>query len=91
MELDMQSDNLKITGRWTQWLMPLGLCVLLVAGPLALGGESTEGGGVLRSRVYSLKHITSEQARDLFSQLNIGQNPLFRQKWPLEHSLYYQT
>ncbi len=69
----MQSENLKITARWTQWLMSLGLCVVLMAGPLAFGAESTEG-GVLRSRVYSLKHITSAQARDLFSQLNIGKS-----------------
>jgi len=68
----MQSVNLKTTRK--QWLVPLGLCVLLWMGPLAFGGESTDGGGILRSRVYSLEHITSAQARDLFSQLNIGQS-----------------
>ena len=70
----MQLVNSKIAGRWTQWLMLLGLCVVLWMSTTALSGEPEDGGGVLRSRVYSLKHITSEQARDLFSQLNIGKS-----------------
>lgn len=70
----MYSVNLKITGRWKQWLASLALCVLLLTGTLAFGGESEDGGGILRSRVYNLRHITSEQARDLFSQLNIGKS-----------------
>jgi type II secretory pathway component GspD/PulD (secretin) len=74
MELDMQSANFRIAGRWKQWLIPLGLCVLLLTGPLALGNESEDGGGVLRSRVYNLRHISSGEARDLFSQLNIGKS-----------------
>jgi hypothetical protein len=74
MELDMQSSNLNIAGRWKQWMVPLGLCLLLWGGALVLGGESEDSGGVLRSRVYNLRHISSEQARDLFSQLNIGKS-----------------
>jgi hypothetical protein len=74
MELDMQSSNLNIAGRWKQWMIPLGLCLLLWGGALVLGGESEDSGGVLRSRVYNLRHISSEQARDLFSQLNIGKS-----------------
>ncbi|MHC5145036.1 MAG: hypothetical protein ACYSOX_05350, partial [Planctomycetota bacterium] len=70
----MQSANFRIAGRWKQWLIPLGLCVLLLTGPLALGNESEDGGGVLRSRVYNLRHISSGEARDLFSQLNIGKS-----------------
>jgi hypothetical protein len=66
----MQSANFRIAGRWKQWLIPLGLCVLLLTGPLAVGNESEDGGGVLRSRVYNLRHISSGEARDLFSQLN---------------------
>ncbi|MHC5173122.1 MAG: hypothetical protein ACYSPJ_05095, partial [Planctomycetota bacterium] len=42
--------------------------------PLAVGNESEDGGGVLRSRVYNLRHISSGEARDLFSQLNIGKS-----------------
>ncbi|MHC5103199.1 MAG: hypothetical protein ACYSOQ_07265, partial [Planctomycetota bacterium] len=70
----MQSVNMNIAGRCKQWMMPLGLCLLLWGVPLVLGGESEESGGVLRSRVYNLRHISSEQARDLFSQLNIGKS-----------------
>ena len=68
----MQSVNSKRAGK--QWLMSLGLCVLLLMGALALGGAEEDGGGVLRSRVYNLRHISSGEARDLFSQLNIGKS-----------------
>ena len=50
------------------------LCTLLLTSVLAFGGESEDVVVVLCSRVYPLKHITSEQARDLFSQLNIGKS-----------------
>ncbi|MHC5088769.1 MAG: hypothetical protein ACYSOT_04070, partial [Planctomycetota bacterium] len=68
----MQSANLKIAERLKQWLIPAGLCVLLLIGSPVFSNSA--GGGVLRSRVYNLRNISSEQARDLFMQLNIGKS-----------------
>ena len=68
----MQSVNLKSVNRWKPWLVPCGLCVLLLAGVFAFGSEAEQDSGILRSRVYKFQNITSGQAQDLFSQLNIG-------------------
>ena len=65
----MQSFRWKQIGK--RRMASMGLCILLT-GLIAFGAEP--GRGVLRSRVYSFRHITSEQARDLFSQLNIGKS-----------------
>lgn len=66
----MQSVNLKITGQWKRWFMPLIFCVLLtgLGAAAELGAES----GVLRSRVCTFKHISSQQAQEFFTQLGIG-------------------
>jgi type II secretory pathway component GspD/PulD (secretin) len=71
MEFDMQSVSLKRTGQWKRWFMPLVFCVLLLTGVGAAAELDTES-GVLRSRVYSFKHISSQQAQALFSELHIG-------------------
>ena len=74
----MQSASLKIIEPWKQWLLLCCLCVLLLAGTAVFGDKAEDGGGVPRSRVYTLYHITSEQAQEFFIQLNIGKsfNPL---------------
>ncbi len=66
----MQSFKTRIAGQWKQWLIPIGLCLLAAMGIAA----SSDPSGVLRSRVYKLKHITSQQAQELFSQLGIGKS-----------------
>ncbi|MDH4201279.1 MAG: hypothetical protein OEV87_00090 [Phycisphaerae bacterium] len=67
----MQSVSLKITGQWKRWFMPFVFCVLLLTGVGAAAELDTES-GVLRSRVYPFRHISSQQAQALFSQLHIG-------------------
>ncbi|MHC4856045.1 MAG: secretin N-terminal domain-containing protein, partial [Planctomycetota bacterium] len=67
----MQSVSLKIAGQWKRWFMPFVFCVLLLAGVGAAAELDTES-GVLRSRVYPFKHISSQQAQALFSQLHLG-------------------
>ncbi|MHC4988911.1 MAG: hypothetical protein ACYTFX_10530, partial [Planctomycetota bacterium] len=67
----MQSVSLKIAGQWKRWFMPFVFCVLLLTGVGAAAELDTES-GVLRSRVYPFKHISSQQAQALFSQLHLG-------------------
>jgi len=67
----MQSVSLKIAGQWKRWFMPFVFCVLLLTGVGAAAELDTES-GVLRSRVYPFKHISSQDAQALFSQLHIG-------------------
>lgn len=64
----MQSYKLAGVGRRKQWLA--GLCILFWLSAVLMG----QSGGVLRSRVYKLKHITSQQAKELLAQLNIGKS-----------------
>ncbi|MEN8128039.1 MAG: secretin N-terminal domain-containing protein, partial [Planctomycetota bacterium] len=73
----MQSVNMKMFARWKQGLMPLILCTLLLTGVL-VAAEPDHEDGVLRSRVYKLNHITSQQAQAMLSQLNVGKsyNPM---------------
>ena len=73
----MQSIILKMTRQWKRWPVLLAFCALLLTGALVADEPDNET-GVLRSRVYKLKYITSQQAQALFSQLNIGKsyNPL---------------
>ncbi|MHC4949956.1 MAG: secretin N-terminal domain-containing protein [Planctomycetota bacterium] len=73
----MQSIILKMTRQWKRWLVLLAFCALLLTGALVADEPDNET-GVLRSRVYKLKYITSQQAQAFFSQLNIGKsyNPL---------------
>jgi len=77
MEFDMQPVSLKIAGQWKRWFMPLIFCALLVTG-IGTAAELDTESGVLRSRVYPFKHISSQQAQEFFSQLHIGKkyNPL---------------
>jgi len=73
----MQPVSLKIAGQWKRWFMPLIFCALLVTG-IGTAAELDTESGVLRSRVYPFKHISSQQAQEFFSQLHIGKkyNPL---------------
>ena len=69
----MQSVNMKVDGQWKRWLMPLVFCMLLLMGVGMADGLGTES-GVLRSRVYKLRYITSQQAQELLSQFHIGKS-----------------
>jgi hypothetical protein len=71
MEFDMQLISVKRTGQWKRWFMPLVSCVLLVTG-VGVAAELGTESGVLRSREYTFKHISSQQAQDFLSQLHIG-------------------
>ncbi|HOL30496.1 MAG TPA: secretin N-terminal domain-containing protein [Anaerohalosphaeraceae bacterium] len=64
----MQSYREAGIGQRKQWLA--GLCILFWLSAVLMG----QSGGVLRSRVYKLKHITSQQAKELLVQLNIGKS-----------------
>ena len=70
----MQSVNSKMTGQYKRWIMPLIFGLSLLAGSLAAEDELAKESGVLRSRVYKLKHITSQQAKEMFLKLSIGKN-----------------
>ena len=48
------------------------LFAFLLAANAALMAESEEANGVLRSRAYKFRYISSQQAQELFSQLKIG-------------------
>lgn len=73
MEVNMQSTDDLRKHFQLRWIIAVGLYMLLMI-PVLTMAESTDQGGVLRSRVYKLNHITSEEARESLSRLNIGQN-----------------
>ena len=59
-------------GRVGRCLTAVVLFAFLLAANVASMAESGEANGVLRSRAYKFRYISSQQAQELFSQLKIG-------------------
>ncbi len=59
-------------GRTKRCLAAVVLFAFILTANVVSMAESEEANGVLRSRAYKFRYITSQQAQELFSQLKIG-------------------